>query len=732
MRAVFTQLRKKVVLDPTAESAPRGHVLVGIGNPQDQGSHAGVILNQKGMKHGPNALRSLTEYVCRADETTVSFWRVRLPDGVHSIEKLIVEDLSLDTCFALYAFAERVFGGNNLNANPALDSWIDYISDWEQGFFTDQDVIHSPACLISLLGHSFLNKPKEEIGDGLLSCLTFVEALITQQCHPRSVQLSMSLPEYRLAMARYDLEQQRYLLALQHGTRCQLSIPLQRSEESVLVDALILEEIELSGILKIMARTDKLNTWTKNGFGLMAFYRPSEAGNGNDMTISVDPQKGLSLRRLWERLESDENRMWKGQRPTDHPRMIESYRNPSQPGQTLANAPNQPWWDDQGKYTLIAAPKVISPGNPGSKLEWQKDVLPALWDLYAPVPKDARPQPKASGQSGPGSQNDLRPLLLDAGKRLQFIRWEREANLSVAQSPTFKSWLAAQSMDLEIHSPMDLVQEDEFKMVTAPGGGVFLHREGLTIFDDWTGRSLPEAELQAIASDLAKSCGTLSRFIQKGLPAMGLHLLGQLREGKFNRRELEKWREELMEGKSDLLEVFALSIGSLGQSIKNSPSAGLEDSSPSTSNLQSMVGEKLRAELEVAWGITAQRAQVSELLDQLDHLNSQMADEIKEKRTRSFALWGSFLGVFIGVKELGETILGLIYPAREWSLLVWLGKGTKTLNELFQEDPTLEPVKHSYEKLHHLEYGLFAIAVGAALLAVYLAKRLGASVGPKE
>jgi len=733
MNTMFDSWEAKVALDPMAKRAPAGHLLVGLGTPGELGDE-GVILNHKGLPAGRRPVRSLTEYVFHASDATVRAWRRAFPKGLDSIGKLIVEDLSYDTCFAVYAFADRLLGKESLRNHPRMSAWLEDVGDWEQGYFAGEDMLHSPACLLSLLGHAYFSRqaPAKDIGDGLRSCLSFLDFMLHQQVGPGGVQFSKAAPEYRWALARHEVERQRYLLALQHGTRCQLSLPIRQSGERVLVDALILEEIELTGILKVMARTDRQHTWTKNGFGLLAFHRPGLAGTGNDMTISVDPQKGLCLKALWQRLESEENRRWEGFRPSDDPRLIESYRDPAAVQGTVAGAPNQPWWDDHGHHTLVAAPKALEPGQPGSRLEWRRDVLAALWDLYHPIPAEARPVGKVVEGTAPATASEAEPLILPEGKRLQVICWEREANLSVAQSPTFKAWLAAQSMDLAVLSPMDLPLETDFMVLEVPGGMAIPHREGLTLFDDWTSRSLPRLELETIASDLARACDIFARFLAKQLPHRGLRLLNQLRQGTFRRSDLEAWREDLAEGKADLVGIFALSIGSLGPAHEPGPPKELNGGFPLAVPLPSSAGARLRAELEAAWGMGRHRALVSELLDELARLNTQMAEEIKEKRTRSFALWGSFLGVFIGVKELGESILSLFYPEREWMLLVWLGKGTRTLAELFREDPSLEPARRSFESLHHCEIALFATAGGAALLAAYLARRLGTSVGSKD
>ena len=85
---------------------------------------------------------------------------------------------------------------------------------------------------------------------------------------------------------------------------------------SLLVDALIFEDIELAGILKVLARCDRVNSRTQRGFALLALRRPAAAGTGNDMVISVDPRAGITLEPLWQALlERDWQRLFIDLRP---------------------------------------------------------------------------------------------------------------------------------------------------------------------------------------------------------------------------------------------------------------------------------------------------------------------------------------------------------------------------------------------------------------------------------
>lgn len=72
---------------------------------------------------------------------------------------------------------------------------------------------------------------------------------------------------------------------------------------------------------------------------------------------------------MWEAIEIAETKAWKGKRPKDNPRKLVS-----------PNIYNEPWWDDLGKYTLIAAPKKIGEEY-GSKLKYE-DIKEIILNTY--------------------------------------------------------------------------------------------------------------------------------------------------------------------------------------------------------------------------------------------------------------------------------------------------------------------------------------------------------------
>ena len=128
---------------------------------------------------------------------------------------------------------------------------------------------------------------------------------------------------YRQAPAQVGFDRQQYSAALQRGKTFLLFLPSSISgsntERLMIVDAAATEETEPTAVLKTMLRTDREKSWTHQGFSAWALYRPSEVRNGNDMTVSVDPDRYLSLKALWARLEQMEDERWGDARPRWNP-----------------------------------------------------------------------------------------------------------------------------------------------------------------------------------------------------------------------------------------------------------------------------------------------------------------------------------------------------------------------------------------------------------------------------
>lgn len=482
------------------------------------------------------------------------------------------------------------------------------------------------------------------------------------------------LPEWAGAISQFEYEHQQYRLALKHGVRCQLLVPLRAGGRRVLTDALILMEVEPSGILKIFARNDREHSWTKKGYGLLAIYRPSQAGTGNDMTISVDPDAGLTLKDLWSELERLENERWQGKRPSDAPRRITSYL--AEGGQGLMpDAPNQPWWDDSGNYTLVGAPKAETlegARSPGTRLDWVSDVLGALWRCYRPIPPEASLEP-------PSEASD---------KQIAIVRWHEGSNLAVAESPTFFSWLAACSMRRVVCTPVDLPSVHEFEVIRPRGGMVVFHREGLTLFDDWSLGDLDIDGLQQVAADTAVAAQQYRQFMSKTPnPLMSAfvkqnELLSD--RAKFRIKDFHRWKEATVRDKSEMLRV-------LGQAVPKGDSydQGL-----------------LRQALSRFWALPEQRAHVLETLDRVDAVTQQAFLQLKERRDRWLAAIVSGIGAAMLAKETYESFKATyVMNAYEWAIAMFK-----------MPNMTVDKLMQQAHKLDYWEIGSMVVVVAFFLI----------------
>lgn len=153
-----------------------------------------------------------------------------------------------------------------------------------------------------------------------------------------------------------------------------LHIPEIADNNRLAVSGIFIETDMVTSIQKVFLRNDTKSP-TGDGYALMAVYNATAKGSGNDIVISVDPIKNIYLEALWKKLEREEDILWNGGRPKDFPRPLKSYPE--------NNGPNQPWWDDLGSYTLIAAPKMVG-DEYGRRVGWKR-VKQLIKQLYRGV-----------------------------------------------------------------------------------------------------------------------------------------------------------------------------------------------------------------------------------------------------------------------------------------------------------------------------------------------------------
>lgn len=617
---------------PSLRELPAGTLALGIGD----AASPGIALNCKnGGQH-----RSLSAWLWAMDASE----RRALSDKarLQPITHIVIEDFSLDSCFAWLLFS--LFSHGEIHE---LDAWVRYIDQWEQGFYLDGDNFgHSAACLHTVFAHARLQAAQtathtydaDLLRHGFIRCLKLLTAFINHTLEPLQGIQSLPSAEYLAAQAALAYEYQLYQLAIERAVTCQLLVEQADSRRKMLVDALFLSEQHPSGLFKIFARNDRTHSWSKNGFTLLGIYRQQQAGTGNDMVISVDPTSGLSLKSLWQALEAEENRRWQGERPCDNPRPLHSYAG-------ALNAPDQPWWDDAGRYTLLGAPKFLANTNvPGSKLDWWNDVLPIVWQQ--------------------GFTDYLQPCLMrvddadapvEGQKRVCAWRWNQpDARLQqtdtssyLTSTPSFEAWLAGCSLPVMPTTPSALPAVDHYEAQWQGDVLIVSHQQGVTLFS----RAPDNKELEGLLNVARRIAMLSDEYAQ---------FLGKTRE------IFKKWPQQLkqhagtIEDKQWEEEIFALRVNALN--VLNSTDILF------ASAQQNRLSEMLQRQ----WGLHEQRGN---LFAQVDRLDALMRDAIARQNSRRHRIYGSLfsaLGMGIAASHVWEPVRDILTTNEyEWQLLLF-------------------------------------------------------------
>ena len=479
----------QVYFDPNRIPVDHNEILIGFGSEEQ-----GIVLNNKHSNHS-----SVSELVCRLPQDKITHWKDIVFSNEQTQIKLFLEDLSPDSCLGYILLFCRLL---DIEVMEIPIKWVEYVNKWESGDVTTTgSPFHSWGCLLSSLAHDHINVHNTEenqliFKSGFVSCIHFTISLLLEDVSPESIPTMQHVPEYYRAKSLLNNEYQSYLYETLSAEKIQLLLPLNYSDREVLVDSYIATETKPMGSLKAFIRNDSEHSWLKNGFGLMAINRPDAIGSGNDIVISVDPSSGIHLKELWNELERKENENWNGTRPDDQPRFPDR-----------SNA-NQPWYDEMGKYTILAAPKKIGEQY-GSKLTWD-DVLSTIWNLFNPV-NSLKVQPYLLN----GISNDhisvyqCSPIIEDHGKTFRAMKWVSFGDQqSLIISPTVKRIFAAIACSQSNRLPeiKDLPSDSSFDFIQLPGGFSVIHGSGVLFFDDWSNE---ESRISLYQEEFSK---LLSRF----------------------------------------------------------------------------------------------------------------------------------------------------------------------------------------------------------------------------
>jgi len=244
-------------------------------------------------------------------------------------ENIVIEDFSPDTIITIYLL---------LKGDIPI-KYIEYASKWEKGE-SDKEIFKS----YGVLQNSLINSLKGDETFKVEKSLEFLEFLIKNNYKLDNIPNNDN-SLYKLALNKLQKEYQKFNQILNSSKIYTLNINNTKTK------AIFLDDVNITPLIKLLLRKK---------FTFIASFNQKYKGTGNDVVISVTPESGLNLKKLWENLEKEETTKWNGNRPNDNPRKIVS-----------TDKWNEPWWDDMGKYTLIAAPKKIGDIY-GSKLNYEE------------------------------------------------------------------------------------------------------------------------------------------------------------------------------------------------------------------------------------------------------------------------------------------------------------------------------------------------------------------------
>lgn len=343
---------------------------------------------------------------------------------------------------------------------------------------------------------------------------------------------------------------------------------------------------------------------------------PSARCSSAPTTSGSPTGAAASLPALW----CDYADRWGTQRPRDRPRDLKSYKVETvgaDGARTIRYVgPNQPWYDEQGRYTLVAAPKRLDDGRPGSKATWQ-DVREQLWACYHPA-RALRFIPPV------GARNHGRPLhefpatrTAPRGKRLLIVGWDRGNSEPLALTPTLQRYLAACAAGHYPEGvPVDALPDAaSFDFLNLPGGFVVIHADGVLLVDDWSNRNLPiegcQAEFDRVARRLdelhqigeraAQLVGGLQAAVEAGQRLVYPDLVRRLSQERL------RLRTALFQTGAESEDVHVL---------------------------------QFRALLEQRWGLAGQRAELQETLEQLDALVRNHLDLRSSRLINNLTFYG--------------------------------------------------------------------------------------------
>ena len=437
-------------------------------------------------------------------------------------------------------------------------AWQQAIDDWERHGNAFQPM-HSWCALESALVHRCfpIHTPitaaamSKAWGEGL----RFLAAALLGKLKPEGLPELAICPEHANAKSALQQEQQAYEQWLRHSEVVQLAVPLATaSDRHLLLDAIFVQEEQTTGSAKVFYRNDHKHSPLGKGFALAVHHRPHSTESDLDITIAVDPRRGVALTQLHQAIEAAETQAWtaNGQaRSTDPPRYLEG----------VPCLYEQPWYIDRD-HTLIAAPRPLGTGQKSSYLTRDR-VLEIIWETYYPL-QGVRvlPSPKAST---PISILQVQPVPLPGpptGKRLLSALWLRgdQAAFPIAlpDAPTVWRVLAAMTRQGNDAVPAlhSLPSSGDYNYVQLSGGLAVVTDAGAFVLDDWTPG---EIEWDAVKDTFsaAAQLNTHLLQLQKQVSSFASDLAQQLAKGALPIKATQRLLRKVSSAGTQLSQVQA-------------------------------------------------------------------------------------------------------------------------------------------------------------------------------
>ena len=508
---LYDNLASKV----TAISASEPLVFVGCGSwDGPTASQEPLFLQYKGSKSRFGLDRdhtSITEMLAACGPELLQEWTARPadplgPSKASPLFTIVVEDAGPDAVFSYLLFLALVAG---LDTERFFPDWQAAVDEWERHGNCGEPTT-SWCALESALTHRRFpfrsDVTEEEMGKAWGDALRFAGVCLHEYLSPEALPQKPICAPHGFALAALEQERQAYEQWLQHSDIVQISLPIIGAQDRrLIVDALFVDEDQMTGSAKIFYRNDRQNSPLKKGFALAVHYRAGSSESNPDITIDLDPRRGVHLLDLHKALEGAENEAWEKsgkKRSVDNARYMEN----------VPNKFEQPWYMDR-EHSLIGSPRRLLSGKYGSKLS-REAVFNVIWNTCEPL-QGIKVRPYGGSKSVAISDlQEIFPKGKEKRKHSFLASWlqgEDQIFRSLPDAPTVWRMLAclttgettsgreAKGNNKEKITRLSaLPLSGEYDRVQLHGGIALVTENGAFVLDDWSWHQLDLGQMKAV------------------------------------------------------------------------------------------------------------------------------------------------------------------------------------------------------------------------------------------